>query len=280
MENCMKNKAPVFYHLLLMLTLMALAGPSFAQKDYENESNDSISAPPAEYEIDDDAYADTVIKKTLINYESDSLSKWRQNREFAYMKYLDSLLKNRSDIKSDTVTLDDRVGKVKRKKQSDYSAANRFLNSLPVRIFFWTLALFFIGFIFYKILFKNGIFEGLKNKKRGSEEEEDGVESLGEFSEYDALIAQAEGNNNFNLSARYLYLKTLKMLYDKGLINFSPDKTNGEYLQEMSSHPHHKQFAALTLNYEYAWYGTFVISRFQYQKLKHEFMEFSKKISV
>ena len=155
---------------------------------------------------------------------------------------------------------------------------NRFLNSLPIRIFFWTLALFFIGFIFYKIFFKNGIFDGLKSRKRRNEDEEDSVESLGEFSEYDALIAEAESNNNFNLSSRYLYLKTLKTLYDKGLINFSPDKTNGEYLQEMSSHPYHGQFVALTRNYEYAWYGTFLISEAQYKKLKRQFIEFNKKI--
>lgn len=279
MEKCMKNKAPVFYHFLLILTLIALAGPSFAQKDSENEATDSISSPSAQYEIDD-AYADTVIKKNLINYESDSLLKWRQNREFAYMKYLDSLLKNSSDIRSDTVTLGDRGRKVKSKRAPDYSSMNRFLNSLPVRIFFWTLALLFIGLIFYKIFFKNGIFDGLKNKKHGSENAEDETESLREFSKYDALIAEAESNNNFNLSARYLYLKTLKMLYNEGLINFSPDKTNGEYLQEMFSHPYHKQFASLTRNYEYVWYGTFIISQPQYQKLKHEFIEFSKKISV
>jgi Domain of unknown function (DUF4129) len=274
----MKNKAPVFYYLLLMIVLMALSQPSFAQKEDENESADSISGPPAEYKIDD-AYADTVIKRTLIN-ESDSVLKWRQNKEFAYMKYLDSMLKSRSDIRSDTVTIGDRAGKVKRKKPADNAAMNRFLNSLPIRIFFWTLALFFIGFIFYKIFFKNGIFDGLKSRKRRNEDEEDSVESLGEFSEYDALIAEAESNNNFNLSSRYLYLKTLKSLYDKGLINFSPDKTNGEYLQEMSSHPYHGQFVALTRNYEYAWYGTFLISEAQYKKLKRQFIEFNKKISI
>ena len=278
MEKCMKNKAPIFYYLLLMISLMALSQPSFAQKEDETESADSISVPPAEYKIDD-AYADTVIKRTLIN-ESDSILKWRQNKEFAYMKYLDSMLKSRSDIRSDTVTIGDRAGKVKRKKPADNAAMNRFLNSLPVRIFFWTLALFFIGFIFYKIFFKNGIFDDLKSRKRGKEEEEDSVESLGEFSEYDALIAEAESNNNFNLASRYLYLKTLKSLYDKGLINFSPDKTNGEYLQEMSSNPYHGQFAALTRNYEYAWYGTFLISGVQYQKLKHEFIEFNKKMAI
>ena len=52
MENHMKNKASVFYYFLLMLALIAIWQPSFAQKNNESESIDSLSAPPAEYQIE------------------------------------------------------------------------------------------------------------------------------------------------------------------------------------------------------------------------------------
>ena len=46
------------------------------------------------------------------------------------------------------------------------------------------------------------------------------------------------------------------------------------------SHTHQKQFAPVTRNYEYVWYGKFSMSQVHYQKLKHEFNEFNKKISI
>ncbi len=256
---------------------MCINCKSFAQKEYDKDVLDSVIAPPSTDENNGE-YADTVLKRTLVNYEKDSIIKWKHRREFAYMNYIDSLLKKKSDLKSDTISVDQNTGKIKPfLKSSDNSGINKFLNSLPLKIFFWALALFFIGFIFYKLFFKNGIFNNLKSQNIEIDDL-DSITGLEEFSEYDALIHEAEVKNNFNLSTRYLYLQTLKTLSDKGLINFSPDKTNNEYLNEITSHNYQEQFAALTRNYEYIWYGKFLIDQFQYQKLKKEFILFNNKV--
>ncbi len=250
---------------------------SFAQKEYNKAALDSVIEAFANDENSDE-YSDTILKRTLFDYESDSLQKWKQNREFAYMKYLDSLLKKKSDLKADTVSVNRNTGKLKRvPRSSDNSGINKFLNSLPLKIFFWALAIFFIAFIFYKVFFKNGIFDRKKSRSLENDNE-DPLMGLEEFSKYNALILEAETTNNFNLSTRYLYLQTLKTLSDKGLINFSTDKTNNEYLHEMASHKYQRQFASLTRNYEYVWYGKFLIDQFQYQKLKNEFIAFNKKV--
>ena len=103
-------------------------------------------------------------------------------------------------------------------------------------------------------------------------------ESLDEYSVYNVLIQEAELKNDFNLSIRYLYLQTLKKLADTGLIIFSADKTNNLYVKELSGRSYQEEFAFLTLNYDYIWYGRFAIDISRYQKLKEEFILFNKKV--
>jgi len=209
---------------------------------------------------------------------NDSILKWKQSREFAYMHYLDSVLRKEKNLKADTVSIDER-GKITRNQRSgnNTSGFNKILNSLPLRIFFWALALIFIGFISYKVFFKNGIFKRKKNKL--IRQNEDGApHDLEEFLKYDALVSEAENKSEFNLATRYLFLKTLKSLADKGFIDFTAEKTNKEYLKEMEQNKSFNQFERLTRNYEYIWYGKFLIDQNKYQNLKEQFILFNEKV--
>ena len=261
----MKSKLFIFSSFV---TLLVFYGQySFAQKKHTNASEN------------EESYTDTVVKRHSLYNENDSLQKWKHSREFAYINYLDSLLRKKSDLKADTVSIDQTTRKVNRskKKSADYSGINKFLNSFPLKVFFWALAIIFIGFIFYKIFLKNGFFDK-RSKKFAEKENEDLLMGLEEFSKYDSLINEAESKNDFTLSTRYLYLKTLKNLAGKELINFSPNKTNNEYLHEMATNNHQQQFASLTRDYEYVWYGKFLIDKIKYQQLKEEFILFNKKV--
>jgi len=111
-----------------------------------------------------------------------------------------------------------------------------------------------------------------------AEEPAEEPEQLNEYSAYNSLIIEAESKNDFNLAVRYLYLQSLKKLSDAELILFSPDKTNKMYVQELDNNPYQFDFASLTLNYEYIWYGKFAINRDRYQKLKDDFISFNTKI--
>jgi len=211
--------------------------------------------------------------------DSDKITKWKHSREFSYIHYMDSLLRSQKDIKSDTVSFDDKTGRITRlhHPREDNSYMNRILNSLPFKILFWLMALFFIGFVSYKVLFKNGIFSK-KKTELNADESEDAPLELVEISKYDSLITDAEHASNFNLATRYLFLKTLKLLSDRELIHFSPDKTNHEYLLEMKSNHYYTEFESLTRSYEYAWYGKILIGANAYQHLKEQYQLFNKKV--
>ena len=211
--------------------------------------------------------------------DSDKIMKWRHSREFAYIHYLDSLLRKQKNIKADTVSINENSGKIIRKHKSEnqVSAFNTILNSLPLKIFFWILALIFIVFTGYKVLFKNGIFSAKKNKVF-EENREDYSSDLDDISKYEVLIAEAEKRYDYNLAIRYSFLKTLKILSERGFISFVADKTNQEYLYEMKSNNYFEEFQSLTRNYEYLWYGKFLIDEKSYQLLKEKFILFYKKV--
>ena len=255
MELPMKYKLPVFVCLLLFYF-------------YVNNGHAQTQTFHAR--------TDTILQKEFPN--SDTILKWKQSREFAYMHYLDSLLRKEKNLKADTVSINE-SGQIKRnpRKENNASGLIKVLNSLPLKIFFWTLAVLFICFISYKLFFKNGLF-AKRRKKLVAENDEASLQDLEEASKYDALISDAENKNEFNLATRYLFLKTLRSLTDKGFIDFTTDKTNKEYLKEMERHSSYEEFEKLTRNYEYAWYGKFLIDENNYRQLKAGFISFNEKV--
>lgn len=224
----------------------------------------------------DDLQDTALVKKT---FENDSLDKYRQSHEFAYMHYLDSLLRKQKNIRSDTVTIDENSGKIIRhhSAKAEISNIGKVLNSLPLKIFFWTLAIIFIVFISYKVLFKNGIFVRRKNKFIPANDELS-IEDLDDISKYDTLISDAENRSDLNLATRYLFLKTLKTLSDKELIHFTAEKTNKEYIRELQQNYDSSEFQNLVRDYEYAWYGKFSVDKNKYENMKEAFTSFNQKV--
>lgn len=249
-----------------------------AQTDSLHDSLELTEAPTAEVADSLKEMDEAALERISVNDDSDKIVKWKHTREFSYIYYLDSLLRNQKDIKSDTVRLDEKTGGVKRHRpRKDNSYMNHLLNSMPFKIFFWLLAVLFIGFISYNILVKNGIFSRRKNKSNPQEAENSEPE-LVEISKYDSLVADAENTGNFNLATRYLFLKTLKLLSERELIHFAADKTNHEYLLQMKSNNYYEEFKSLTRRYEYAWYGKFLIDQDAYEQLKEQFYLFNKSV--
>ncbi|SDD56918.1 hypothetical protein [Niabella drilacis] len=96
--------------------------------------------------------------------------------------------------------------------------------------------------------------------------------------DYTVSIRQALQQKNYRLAIRLQYLELLKILSDKDLIHFVPDKTNIEYLLQMRATRYYDDFFAATRNYEYSWYGLFEISENMYQKINSTFQQLKQKL--
>jgi hypothetical protein len=77
---------------------------------------------------------------------------------------------------------------------------------------------------------------------------------------YQKEIDKAAAEGNYRLAIRLQYLRLLKQLTEKNIIQYKQDKTNFDYISELHSTPYYNQFFRITRNYEYSWYGRFDVS--------------------
>jgi hypothetical protein len=74
-----------------------------------------------------------------------------------------------------------------------------------------------------------------------------------------------------------LYLQNLKILTDKDLIAWQPNKTNRDYQYELI--PALQQtFKHITDVFEYAWYGQLHVSANDFAELKEDVLNFQKRL--
>ncbi|HMQ43133.1 MAG TPA: DUF4129 domain-containing protein, partial [Mariniflexile sp.] len=83
---------------------------------------------------------------------------------------------------------------------------------------------------------------------------------------FDTLISDALNNKNYRLATRYLYLKSLKLLTNKNIIEWHYDKTNSDYINEIKDENTKLVFKRISYIYDYVWYGEFPIDEAGFNK--------------
>lgn len=84
----------------------------------------------------------------------------------------------------------------------------------------------------------------------------------------DRFLREALEQKNYPLALRLCYLQVIKNLSKKNAIRWSREKTNRDYLREMSKHPLSNQFREATHIYERVWYGNQSLSEGEYAALE------------
>lgn len=95
---------------------------------------------------------------------------------------------------------------------------------------------------------------------------------------YQREIDKAVGNGNYRFAVRLMFLRLLKNLSDKNIIQYKPDRTNFDYLLQLNSTRHYHDFFRLTRNYEYSWYGQFDIDSERFSWIRKDFENFDQKL--
>lgn len=243
------------------------------EEEYVPDEETKVEVVPKESSINDtnESYepetVDTSLYKNTLYLPYDSVKNWRNLKEYAYTRYLDSLLKNE---------------KIKQEKaqspqtSSGPSFFESILNSGFTKTLLWALAICFVLFIIYRLFLAEGVFQRKTKSAENTEAAEEEV--ITHESNFDTLINTALQNSNYRQAVRYQYLRTLHLLADKDLVELAPDKTNYQYVREISNRDIQNDFASLTLNYEYVWYGEFNIDKELYQKIGNNFISLNQKL--
>lgn len=130
--------------------------------------------------------------------------------------------------------------------------------------------LFFFLLKFFLKVNTNSIVSNSSNKSVVSITEE---ESLIKNTDLINLIQLAINNNNYRLAIRYYYLNILKKLEGKELILWEQQKTNEDYIKEISKENIKEAFKDLTRLYDFVWYGNFDINELEFTRVEAAFIK-------
>ncbi|QNL50662.1 DUF4129 domain-containing protein [Olivibacter sp. SDN3] len=119
---------------------------------------------------------------------------------------------------------------------------------------------------------------GIFGKKSGTQTTTAPLEENIHAINFEEQVQQAILQQNFRLAVRLLYLRSLKKLTDKHLIDWRPGKTNQAYIAEIDAKPTKTAFIGLTNQFEYVWYGDFQIQSQHFNQIREAFASFDKEL--
>jgi hypothetical protein len=168
----------------------------------------------------------------------------------------------------------------KKKQRSSPSFTESVGNKAWFKVLVWVL----IGgaFIAIIILFLSSSNISLFRKKQETAETK---EEEGEFGEdifsmdHEREIRRAEEQGDLRRAIRYLYLRTLKDLAQKELIQYRHESTDSDYLRQLAQTEYYRDFGRLTRHFQYAWYGKFAVAQPLYKMIGEEFTNFKKRLA-
>lgn len=121
-----------------------------------------------------------------------------------------------------------------------------------------------------------GLFYDFKNQEQIQFEEiHDNIYGM----QFDQLLAEALKDKNFRVAIRLYYLKTLKALSEKKMIQWRPEKTNRQYVSELPENGLKQPFRDITTLFEWIWYGNFPVDINLYKSANSQFEKFHRQLA-
>lgn len=122
----------------------------------------------------------------------------------------------------------------------------------------------------------SGLFYTIKEDKISGFKEM--TEDINEI-DFDTLISEAISKLNYRIAVRLYYLKTLKLLSDRKLIEWKINKTNHNYVKEIKTELK-KPFEEITYLFEWIWYGEVQVEAPIFEETKNIFTNFQNSLIV
>jgi len=124
---------------------------------------------------------------------------------------------------------------------------------------------------FYKIFYSDKEIESPDYKFSGNDDQ-----SI----DFDEAIRLQMAQQQYRLAIRLLYLKVIGQLRVKEMIHYSKEKTNVDYLHDLTSDDLKLRFTTTTSIYNHVWYGDVEIAEDQFVKFEKRFLSFYTAIDA
>jgi hypothetical protein len=139
------------------------------------------------------------------------------------------------------------------------------------------IAVFAAAIMWYLMSSNVGLFRKKEKSVSGGGEEEPEMENIFAIN-YQKEVDKAEASGNYRLAIRLMFLRLLKVMAEKNIIQYKQDKTNFDYLLQLHPTAYYNNFFRVTRNYEYSWYGQFNVSEEAYRIVRNDFNQFDKQL--
>ena len=276
LNNCIKNiRLPLHGKIIMFCMLLFCSAHLQAQADEDSAVVvEEINQAPPDKEGNGDDTIETKKEYFLERWENGGDSLAVQQR-----KLPDTLVKKMEA--DDDFWYANAIFEKKKKKQPEQNGSAYV--PLGQRTWFQTLIWLVIigGFAAFLIIYLSSSNVGLfrkKNKTVQASEEENITEDIFSIN-YQKEIDKAAMQGNHRLAVRLMYLRLLKNMAEKNIIQYKQDKTNFDYLLQLHPTAYYKDFFRLTRNYEYSWYGLFEINEEMYKIIRKDFDQFDRDIN-
>lgn len=236
--------------------------------------------PPHVYEID------SVVVKSRDGYSADSILRAKPTSENIVFpkKFKEKFRSQYKGPEFDYTTVQPResfIDKIKKFIRKIIEAI--FGNIDPGKTAFLTeniirlVAVVITGFVLYFLvrflIGKDGNYFFRKKKEKIKIDGHDLHENIHEIN-FTETIASFERQKDYRSAVRYRFLSVLKLLADKKLISWNPEKTNKDYAEELKDLQVKSSFRELAYIFDYVWYGEFEIDEENYNYFKGRFLNF------
>lgn len=240
----------IFKQVLFLLVLMP-AMHANAQADslsFYNEKNKKADAGQ---------YQKPVVRKI----SPDSIRILKSSKEYAYISYMDSVLRNRKN----QIPAKPRISPSLFPEKSMFYLQRLFFlfTLIAVAWFIWQFALGKRWFFSRK----NSEMQQVNNQSELQQEDLD----------FARLAEKAAQSGDHRLAIRYFYLHCLQSLSNQERISLAAEKTNEDYRREMRKDPDYAAFTTLTQWYERTWFGHYSLAENQYRTIYQTFIPALKK---
>lgn len=254
--------SPTKQYLLIFLLIFSLGGSNIlfaSTKDSAFIPNDSASIEKRKPDqaTQDDVYSDDDF--SYVTEEDDN-----NHEETFWDRLVDDLMRS----------LFDDIDDYDPNNSSTSSGVNWWM------LFFIILGLALIIFFIVKATGAGGntLFRGKSKQK------EDVDATLHDVDihaiDYDAQITSAKIVRDYRLAVRLWFLRSLKEMSDRKLINWKINKTNSDYYYELSGTKFQKDFGKVSNLYDYVWYGEFKIDELRYTEAERDLQVFYGNVKL
>ncbi|PUB35376.1 uncharacterized protein DUF4129 [Elizabethkingia sp. YR214] len=143
------------------------------------------------------------------------------------------------------------------------------------------VAIVLLGFALYLIvkfvLARNGNWVFSKKSKKLNPEDRTITENIHEL-DIPALIKSYEEKKEYRSAIRYQFLYLLKLMTDKNMLEWDPEKTNRDYIRMLNGNALQSDFQKLSFVFDNIWYGERSITENEYAIFRKQYQQTQQKI--